>query len=346
MKQHRREYLISRIRVGVYLVEYKGITLTISSPTLEQVLQSNVVYKEAFDEAYEDGIMDEEEIEEWMREQNLWTKEDDEALEVIKKDIEKLRIRIYENRSNDELKERIRLYLRAGEKGLQEQLQKKYQFAVNTCEGLAKAEQHRWLVKKCAQHDGNKIKLKDVVLDEIITLQQIEMLSEGDIRELARNEPWRSTWATKDQSNITLFANSDRELNVDQTNIIVWSIMYDNIQESSEVPSDSVIEDDDVLDGWFVVQRKKRESEKATNDFDSSTTNERIKGAGEIYVMAGSEKEMETIEGMNTLQSKMIKKERIAKLRGNNELGQHEFRDEQLKLQNMSNQQFKDKFKR
>jgi hypothetical protein len=346
MKQHRREYLISRIRVGVYLVEYKGITLTIYPPTLEQVLQSNVVYNEVFDEAYEDGLMDEEEMEEWMREQNIWTKEDDESVEVIKKDIEKLRIQIYENRHNDELKERIRLYLRAGEKGLQEQLQKQYQFAANTCEGLAKSEQHRWFIKNCTQHNGDKIKLKDVVLDEIIALQQEELLSEGDIRELARNEPWRSTWATKDQSNTNLFANNDRELNVDQKNIIIWSTMYDNIQEAADVPADDIIADDDVLDGWFVIQRKKRESEKATNDFDSSTTNERIKGAGEIYVMAGSEKEMERVEGMNNLQSKMIKKERIAKLRGNNELGQHEFRDEQLKLQNISNQQFKDKFKR
>jgi len=210
MKQHRREYLISRIRVGVYLVEYRGMELTIPSPTLEQALQSNVVYNKAFNEAYEDGIMDEEEMEAWMRKQSLWTPEDDESVKVIKQDIEKLRIRIYENRSNEDMKERIRLYLRAGEEGLREQMQKKYQFAVNTCEGLAKSEQHRWLIKKCCQHKGRKVKLKDVILDDIITLQQEQILSESDIRELARNEPWRSKWATKDQCNLTLFSNGDR----------------------------------------------------------------------------------------------------------------------------------------
>jgi len=346
MKQHRREYLISRIRAGVYLVEYKGMELTISPPTLKQVLQSNVVYNKAFNEAYEDGIMDEEEMEAWMRKQNIWTQEDDTSIKVIKEDINKLRIRIYEDRNNDELKERIRLYLRAGEDGLNEQLRKKYQFAVHTCEGIAKSEQHRWLIKKCAHYGGSKVKLEDVSLDDLITLQQEEMLSEGSIRELARNEPWRSTWATKDQASINLFANSDRELNVDQKNIIIWATMYDNIQESSEVPSDDIIEDDDVLDGWFIIQKKKRDSEQATNDFDSSTTNDKIRNAGEIYVMADDQKQMERVESMNSLQSKMVKKERIGKLKQKDTLGQHEFRDEQLKLQNTSNQQFKDKFKR
>ena len=60
-------------------------------------------------------------------------------------------------------------------------------------------------------------------------------------------------------------------------------MMYDNIQEAAETPSEDVINDDDVLDGWFIVQRKKREVESAQNDFENSTKNERIKGAGEVF---------------------------------------------------------------
>ena len=38
--------------------------------------------------------------------------------------------------------------------------------------------------------------------------------------------------------------------------------MYDNVYESHERPNDKIIEDDDCLDGWFIVQRRKHEKDK------------------------------------------------------------------------------------
>ena len=34
--------------------------------------------------------------------------------------------------------------------------------------------------------------------------------------------------------------------------------VYDNVHESMDAPTDRVIEDDDMLDGWFKVQSRKR----------------------------------------------------------------------------------------
>ena len=39
--------------------------------------------------------------------------------------------------------------------------------------------------------------------------------------------------------------------------IVIWSKMYDNVQESIDAPIQSVMEDDDALDGWFIVQNRK-----------------------------------------------------------------------------------------
>ena len=346
MKQHAREYLISRIRSGLYMIEHAGLMLTIKPPTIEQTLESNLVYAKSYDEAFEEGIMSEDDIDDWMLEKGLWTQEDDKTIEGIKKDIETLKIKIYENRHKNDVKEMARKYLRAAEKGLVKQYQKKTQFIANTCEGLAKTDQHRWLIRNCTFCDGKKFHFDDIILDEIITLHQEEILGESSIRELARNEPWKSLWAIREHVNLDLFANTKSELTVDQKNITVWSMMYDNIQEAAETPSDDVIEDDDVLDGWFILQRRKRDTEKATNDFESSTHNEKIKNSSEIFVMSHNREDAERVDGMNTLHSKIVKKQRNALIQSRGEVGQDQFADERLGFTQRQNQMFKDKFKK
>ena len=347
MKQHTREYFVSKVRAGLYIVKHAGLRLTIRPHDIEQELESNLIYQEAYEEASEDGIMTEDEMNEWMLEKGLWSKEEDKIIEGVKKDIEKLRVQMYENRYKDDIREGARKYLRAAERALLERYQKKTQFIANTCEGFAKTEQHRWLVQHSTYCDGDKFKFSDVILDEIISLQQQQVLSEAQIRELARNEPWRSVWALNDKVKFQLFSNSDKELTVDQKNLVVWSMMYDNIQEAAETPSDDVIEDDDLLDGWFIVQRKKRDVESSQNDFENSTKNEKIKGSGEVFVFAGSKKEADRVDDMNSTHGKIVKRQRNALIKASSgEVGQDQFQDERLKMTRSQNQMFKDKFKR
>jgi hypothetical protein len=76
-----------------------------------------------------------------------------------------------------------------------------------------------------------------------------------------------------------------------------------------DCPSKDVIEDDDMLDGWFILQNKKREKEKAEAEFDKNT-NEKIKNSSEVFVMANNKNDKERIESMNSYHAMMVKKER------------------------------------
>ena len=135
-------------------------------------------------------------------------------------------------------------------------------------------------------------------------------------------------------------------LSIDQKNIIVWSRMYDNIQESMDCPSDDVIQDDDMLDGWFIVQRKKQEKEKAKAELESGLTNSKISNSDEIFVVAGSKGDAERINDMNDIHGVMTKKERMAVIQKQGEAKDLDFRDQQLKVRRQSNEQYKGKFGR
>ena len=61
-----------------------------------------------------------------------------------------------------------------------------------------------------------------------------------------------------------------------------------------------------MLDGWFVVQKRKRDEEKKK----SGTADVGHGGAQEVYLMADGKEEIEKIQDMNTLQGKMVAKQR------------------------------------
>lgn len=346
MKHYERELFVSRVRSGVYFVEHDGIKLKIVTPTIEEELEMAEGYNEAYEDAVSEDFMTEDQTLEWMKSRGLWSDDDEEKIEALKRDIEKLKVGIYENRNRESNREQIRKYIRAAEKQLSEQVDKKHSFSSNTCEGVAMLEKSFNFIKTCTYYGGDKYDFKRLSVEFVLHLFHDKILSEKQTREIARNDPWRSVWMLRDSNSYKLFANEGRELSIDQKNLLVWSRMYDNIQESMECPDDDVIEDDDLLDGWFIVQRKKRESEKAEADFDNSTKNDKIKNSSEIFMVASNKKEVEKIETLNDINAKVIKKQRIHMAKQKGEVKASEFPDAKLDMQAKSNQMFKDKFRR
>ena len=346
MKHYERELFVSRVRSGVYFVEHEGVKLKIVTPTIEEELEMAEGYNQAYEEAVAEDFMTEDQTLEWMKSRGLWSDEDEEKIEALKRDTEKLKVGIYENRNKDSNREQIRKYIRAAEKQLSEQVDKKHSFTSNTCEGVAMLEKSFDFIKTCTYYGGDKYDFKGLSVEFVLHLFHDKILSEKQTREMARNDPWRTVWMLRDSNSYNLFANEGRELSVDQKNLLVWSRMYDNIQESMDCPDDDVIEDDDLLDGWFIVQRNKRESEKAESDFDNSTKNDKIKNSQEIFMVPSNQKEAEKIEALNSINAKMVKKQRIAVTKQQGEAKASEFPDARLDMQTKSNQMFKDNFRR
>lgn len=344
MKQHEREYFISRLRAGVVTLMERGLKLKVYSPTIEEEYEANQVYSDACDAALVDGILGEEEVFEWMKDKGLWNEENENVVKGLEKDMEKLKVEIFNARNREKLREHIRKYIRAGELQLVRELSKKHVHDTNTREGIAAMEKLQWIIKNCTFLDGELYDFDDVMPDTVISSYQASFLSEGQARELARNEPWRSLWTVSDKAGKPLFADSGRILTLDQKNIIIWSTMYDNIQESMDCPNNDVIEDDDMLDGWFIVQRKKREKEKTEQEFENSTTSNKITNADEVFVVADAPADVERVQSMNDLTGRMRIKERAAVINSSESVNQGEFKDEQRKLQRESNRQFKDQF--
>ena len=346
MKNHEREYFISRIRSGIYRVKQGGVTLSIVSPSIEDDYYINAAYVDSYERALEAGLMTEDEMLDWMRSRQLWTEDDDATIKTLEGNLERLKVEIFNARYQSDKKELTRKYIRATEKGLKDQSEKKYENRQNTCEGLASLEKSLSFIKRCTFLGSEPCDFEDIDINNVLYEFNNMILPEKDVRNLARNEPWRSLWLMKESCDLKLFSNQDRDLSIDQKNMVVWSRMYDNIQESMDCSSDSVINDDDMLDGWFIIQNKKQDKERAESELESRVSNDKISNSEEVFVFAETQQDVDAINSVNSYQAQMVKKERMEVLQQKGEAQDLDFRDQRLKMTQMSNEQFKGKFRR
>lgn len=344
MNTYEREYFVSRLRSGIYRITWNGLKIRVLTPTIEDEYEANELFQDAYDKALMESIFTEEEMWDWMKERDLWSDEKDEKIKGVEKDIEKMKVGIFENRLNTAMVDQARRLLRGAEKVLAKLKAEKTELFSKTAEGLAFNEKCLFLFEKCCFVGNEPLDCTDIDSSALFFDYNQMLLKETQLRELARNDPWRLHWLMREHS--PLFLNKDgRELSVDQKGILVWSNMYDNIQESMDCPTEDVINDDDMLDGWFIIQRKKQESERAKTEMEKRT-NEKIANSDEILIMASSSKEAETIHGMNSVHGDIVRKQRLATARAKGTATDLDFQDRRIDIANQQHERFKESQRR
>lgn len=334
MNHHEREFFIYTIRSGKVLIKDKNIKLEILPPSINLILESCHIYKEVYDNSFVDGMMTEYELHKWMDENGLWTIEHEKTTDRLKKDLEKLKTEIYNYRNEFKVREKIRRYIRAAEKQYAEHVKEKNSYFQHTREGYALSEKISWLIKHSTYQNNELYDFKDISLSYVIDEWQNSILSDSVIRELAREEPWKSLWSVKDSANIKLFnIQGDIELTTNQKNLLVWSQIYDNIQESMDCPHEDVIKDDDLLDGWLIIQSEKRKKEKLEQEFESDVKNDKIKNSQEVFIITNDNQNKERINSLNSPMAQIIKKQRYEAIKQKGSLKQEELPDEKLRLE-------------
>lgn len=342
-----RELFVYRIISGVVKIKVCGATLKIMPPTTEVYLEACEKYHETLHNSYTMGIKDEQELTNILIDKDLWSWHDEKALSRIPKDMDDYRLNAYENRNNAIAVNSAKVGLVRLEKELQRLVEKKHKYMHTTCESLASTEKIYHLIKNSCFKNGSLCNFDDYNIESIVLeYNEFHNVNERVLRYLSRTQPWSNIWSTKKRTNQYFFSHPELEMTNNQKTLIAFSQMYDSVSEASERPLKDVLEDDVLLDGWFISQVRNNERKEFERDFDSSVSNSKIKHSGEVYSIVGNNKSRaEKVEAMNNPHAKHVKKERenlIKSAKG--PVSQGAFMDEKLKLTQQSNSKFKDKF--
>ena len=334
-----------RILRGRLRFKCGDLVLFIKEPSQELLYDSFEIYDEAYEKAYFEGIYVDDEATQILVEQKLWTPFDDRDADKIEKDVEELKIRAFRSFYKKKELVGIKRHLRAMEKSLAILRNKKHILDHVTCAGTANYTRWNWIISQSVFYEnGELFDWSASSIPQAVSYYENNIIAPETYRQIARNDPWRSMWANgKKQSDV--FGKPSVELTKDQLALCSYSGMYDSVYESPDSPDEKIIDDDDCLDGWFIVQRRKYDKDKKEREVDDLISNPRIANSQEIFLMAGSKEEADNINNLNSDYGKGIIQSREIALQSNDSVKHAELPDVQQSKHIAANRAGMDKLK-
>jgi hypothetical protein len=338
MELRDREFFVYQISAGYVKYHTEDIVLYVYEPNLDERYSAQEVYNQAYQEAEFEGVYTTEEMMDVLRKNELWNDKDEAILEGLPKEIEDFKVKMFENLMRSNAREKLRGHLKKAKNQLEKIFTKKHGYDLHTCSGYAAYARACWIIEHCTRLKGGvAYNWRDVNLNEVMNFAQQAQPSEEQIREIAKTDPFRTCWgASKEQ----IFSQKGVELTDTQKGLILWSKLYDGIHENPDCPSDDVVQDDDLFDGWLIFERRKRETEKNKNSAEEYNTN-----ADEIFIPVETQEDQARVDGLNDPTSQMVVKQRHNQIQEAESIKHADLADVRRDLQMQANEQYKDNVK-
>lgn len=302
---------LSRILSGFYIFLYGNTKYKLVYPDINIKYEAEIYAQEEYDKIKYNDWIKEEDIIFFLTDLGIWDVSWDDKLSKIDKDIDNTKVELYKSYLNPTKIKTIRKKLENLKKQQNQLLTIKHSLDHITANGYCDNLKNDYILIHSLYdiNDNSVFDLNNV--DTLLLKNLSDCLSQYSIgislfKEIARSGLWKNYWsANKDN----LFDKPVVNWTDEQKTLVVISKMYDSIHEHPESPPDIVIEDDDMLDGWMILQRIESEKKKTKNRNESLLPG-KLKNAQEVFLMAGSKEEAQSIYSMNDEQSMGIIRER------------------------------------
>jgi hypothetical protein len=334
-----KDLIVSRIIAGCFKCEVDNIILLLKHPTRFQRYLAEEVYQEQFEKALANGSYTEAKLMEFLYKKNLWSDKKQKDLNNMIKNIDDFKLGLFEAGFKSQQQNIIRKALtltKAEQSKLHAQL---HEYDYLTASGVANMAKARYIVATSLHRvDGSKLfndselwAVPDYIVEIAANSIAVQKLTEAKIREIARTDPWRTTWLSR-KSEASVFGIAAVDLTDEQRMLSIWATVYDNVYEHPDCPEDSVISDDDILDGWMILQKRKREAERGGKTLDNMIDNENIRNSEEIFIPADTIDDARKVNTLNDAGAAIVKSQRQAVINRRGIVNETEMPDSQMKI--------------
>ena len=302
MDQDSKNFFVAQIMSGLKFFDVDGQRYKVVSPSSEIKLLGEYIYRETIQSSKYEDLITRDKAKMLLSTLDIWKSKDDKDFEDLEKYSDDLKIQLYQAFYKSKTQEDIRKKLKRTGNILQKAMVKKHSLEHATIEYHAYLTKKQFITALCILDKNNKniytekdFWLSDpYILNGIINKMDSESISIPEFRDMAQNEPWRSLWTIGKEK---VFGIPIKDLNDDQKTLVSFSKMYDNAYESTDCPPDDVFKDNDMFDGWMLLQKRQRENDKKQQDLDKITGQHG--DAGEVFVVAETAEDIDRIQSLN-----------------------------------------------
>lgn len=341
-----KRFLTNQIIAGKMPIELNNSSFYICSPSPAQKLKASKIFDEVSRHSYFMGVFSNQEMIEYLMSYGMWNDSKESELETSNIKIDNIKTEMY--RSYDKFSsnkvERLRKSLRKIEQRINYLYNIKYSYYKFTCEGIAEEISTKYLIKNnLTGYDEEKVDIDKFSWSFFVLVMNKYLenkLSDKQIREIAKFPYWRSIW-NAGKSSESIFGIPSINLSDEQRNLISWSKLYDSIYEHSEIPDDVVINDDDLLDGWLILEYKKRKQEQK-----DVKRGEYSSGAQETYTMVDTPEDAKRVYDMNESSANFIRRQRMNLIKQKGTVKEQNMPDSKREMAMQATKQFRDRMRR
>lgn len=325
--------IVFRILSDSLHCEIGGVTYVISSPNVQLLYRANELEKKIFHkEKYNTEWLSKEEAAHLLVKQEIIRPDIDTVIKDLNTQQDDIKYGMYKAFLQPENLAQLRRRLEMLKKLINETYYKKHSLDYLTKEGFAATCRAQFLLMNTVRNEAGELLWENdesvnyPLLDSIMAICNERTLTNEQFREIARTEPWRSYWAA-DKTNV--IGGPTMSWTEDQRTLVSYSKMYDSIYENPDSPSEDIINDDDVLDGWIVNRRREAEKAKKKEQLES-LLDDKLKDADNIFMVAKDQKAAQDIFDLNSPEMRRIKAQRDKAIQEHGILKESELPDVQL----------------
>ncbi len=271
----------------------------------------------------------------------LCTPDIDKNLKTIEQSMDDIKIDMYRSAFNSKDVNNLRTRLDKVRHKYSTMVQNRHSLDYVTTQGFGEMLKQQYVIVH-SLHDDNNNRVWDTLQDVKPKLMELvlsgineDRIDISQMRTIARKDPWRSYWNV---NKTNPFSTSPLDLTDDQRTLIMFSKMYDNAFEHPDCPSDDIIDDDDMFDGWMAYNRQKNEKDRTSKQLEDRFS--KHKGAGEIFIPVSTKEQAKKVDQLNDTRGRVVKKQRAAAVKKMGKLKDAQLPDRKIDLQQQSNEQF------
>ena len=349
MEEGRRSFLAYQIISGVKFITVDEVRYKLIPSSKEIKLLAEHIYQETMYSLRFDNLITMEKAKLFLLGLGIWGPNEDMNLKKTETYLEDKKVDLYRASYDSKKIKRLRATIKSIKDSINKLYGRKHSLDYMTLNYHASLTKKKFITAMCLRDTENKSVYTEenfsdsdsTILEAVIDQLDRDVVTIEDFRELARNEPWRSIWGLGKESCI---GACSAEWTDDQKMLVTFSKMYDNAQQSPDCPSDNIIEDDDMFDGWLIDQRRTREKEQKQKHVD--TINNIPDKAQEVFVFSPTREDADRVYDMNDQDSRMKIKQRQAVIAQRGKVDAQDLPDTKLELRNQQIQEYKDKMHR
>ena len=304
---------LSRILSGFYIFLHNSIRYKLIYPDISIKYDADI---------YADSIYQNNKFNDWVKEDEIldslvdlgiWTYQGDKDLAHLEKQLDDQKVELFQNVLSPKKTTATRRRIQ----NIKTQYSKYYDLRHSldhlTADGYSRLVKNQYILIHSLFDSNNHRIFPDLdtadytYLNEISTLISSQSLDISTFRNIAKGEAWRSYWSA---NKTNVFHSATTSWTDEQKTLVILSKMYDSAYEHPECPSDDIIADDDMFDGWMIQQRRENEKIKNKNRTEKMLEGKNLGNAQEVFLMPSSRKEAENIYNLNDMTARHTIKER------------------------------------